>query len=156
MTEATYPQCRIVPLRMLKPDTAERLLNRVVEVEGIRRILINGPRLPKTVPYGPARGAPNPHSDRAVIHVANTDVELEVQVGMVILEIEDADAIEEIRKVCDEILTQFPYTLQEGKFMKSSPTLTDYAKYGPDADEAVIGLVDPRMKKGPVILQGLK
>jgi methyl-coenzyme M reductase subunit D len=156
MTEATNPQCRIVPLRMLKPDTAELLLNRIVEVEGIRRILINGPRLPEKVPYGPARGKPNPHSDRAVIHVGENDVELQVQVGTVILEVEDEGVIEEIRAACDEIFTKMPYSIQEGKFMKSSPSLTDYAKYGPDADEAVLGLVDPRMKTGPVILQGLK
>lgn len=156
MTEATYPQCRIVPLRMLKPDTAERLLNRIVKVAGIRKILINGPRLPEKVPYGPARGEPNPHSDRAVIHVGDNDVQLQVQVGTVILEVEDEGIIQDIRQACDEIFTKFSYSIQEGKFMKTSPTLTDYAKYGPDADESVIGLVDPRMKKGPQILQGLK
>ena len=39
--------------------------------------------------------------------------------------------------------------------MKTQATLTDYAKYGPDADETFIGLVDPRRKETPVILQGL-
>lgn len=156
MTEASYPQCRIVPLRMLKPETAERLLNSIVKVCGIRRMLVNGPRLPATVPYGPARGAPNPHTARRVIKVGDTEVELQVQVGQIVLEVEDKGVIEEVRGVCDEFFTEIPYTLQEGIFMKTKPTLVDYARYGPEADESVIGLTDPGKKGGPVIIQGLK
>jgi methyl-coenzyme M reductase subunit D len=156
MTEATYPQCRIVPLRMLRAASAEQLLNRIAAITGIRRLIVNGPRLPAKVPYGPARGKPNPHSDRALIRIGTTDVELQVQVGMVIMEVEDRGVIEEIRTVCDEIFTKFPYTLEEGVFMRTSPTLSDYAKYGPDADETVIGLTDPKSKQGPVFIQGTK
>ena len=156
MTETSYPQCRIVPLRMLKPETAERLLDSIVKVRGIRRMLINGPRLPATVPYGPARGKPNPHSGRRSIKVGDTEVDLQVQVGQVVLEVEDKDVIEEVRSVCDTIFTTFSYSLQEGIFMKTKPTLVDYAKYGPEADESVIGLMDPGKKGGPVIIQGLK
>jgi len=157
MTESqkVYPQCRVVPLRMLSPETAEIFLDKVVKVEGIRRMLINGPSLPKTVPYGPARGKPNPNTNRRAIHVGDTEVELRVQAGMFVFEIEDEAVIENIRAVCDEIFTKFPYQLQVGKYMKTSPTLSDYCKYGPDADERIIGLADPR-KEGPVILQGLK
>jgi methyl-coenzyme M reductase subunit D len=156
MTEASYPQCRIVPLRMLKPETAERLLDSIVKVRGIRRMLVNGPRLPATVPYGPARGKPNPHTGRKVITVGDAEVELQVQVGQVVLEVEDKGVFEDVRSVCDAIFTTFSYTLQEGIFMKTKPTLVDFAKYGPDADESVIGLMDPGKKGGPVIIQGLK
>lgn len=155
MTEATYPQCRIVPLRFLKSDSSQRLLNAIVRVEGVRRMIINGPRLPATVPYGPARGKPNPHSDRKKIMVGDTEFELEVQVGGLILEVEEKGVIAEIRKVCDEVLT-VPYTLDEGTFMKPAPTMSDFAKYGPDADPRLLGLADPRSRKGPVIIQGLK
>lgn len=141
---------------MLNPDSAEQLLNILVRVKGIRRMMINGPNLPVTVPYGPARGEPNPHSHRRAIHVGDTDVELRVQVGLVTLEVEDKTVINEVRNVCDEFFTKFPYQLQEGMFMKTKPSLVDYAKYGPDADESVIGLVDPRRKEGPEIIQGLK
>ncbi|MEA2035767.1 MAG: methyl-coenzyme M reductase operon protein D [Euryarchaeota archaeon] len=153
MTKATYPQCRIVPLRMLKPDTSEKLLNRVTDVPGIRRMMINGPSLPATVPYGPARGRPNPNSDRKMITVGGSDVELRVQVGLVTIEVEDESVTEEIRSVCDAFFTKFPYQLQTGQFMKTRASLVDYAKYGPDADEAIIGLVDPRKTEGPVIIQ---
>jgi len=156
MTEAKYPQCRVVPLRMLNPDTAESFLNQIVKVPGIRRIMINGPNLPVTIPYGPARGKPNPHPNRRAIHIGDKDVELRVQVGLVTLEVEDKAVIEAVRALCESFFTKFPYQLQEGQFMKTSPSLVDYAKYGPDMDESIIGLVDPRRKEGPVILQGLK
>lgn len=156
MSDIKYPQCRVVPLRMLKPVTAERFLNAVVQVKGIRRMMINGPNLPVTVPYGPARGSPNPNTDRRAIRVGNADVELRVQAGLFTFEVEDEGVIEEIRGVCDKIFTKFPYQLQTGTFMKTKASLVDYAKYGPVADESIIGLVDPRRNEGPVILQGLK
>lgn len=156
MTEAEYPQCCIFPLRMLYPETAERLLNAIISIPGIRRMMVNGPRLPATVPYGPARGDPNPHRSRRTIHVGDADVELQVQVGRVVLEVEDLSVIEEVRKVCDKIFTKFPYSVQEGEFMKRKATLVDYARFGSDVDESIVGLTDPGSKKGPVIIQSLK
>ncbi|MDE4907806.1 methyl-coenzyme M reductase operon protein D [Methanogenium marinum] len=138
---------------MLGPETAERLLNAVVGVPGIRRLMVNGPGLPKTVPYGPARGKPNPNTNRKTITVGGSDVDLRVQVGMVTIEVTDEATIEEIRTVCDRIFTQFPYQLQVGQFMKTQATLVDYAKYGPDADETMIGLVDPKRTDVPVMIQ---
>ncbi len=157
MTKSQYPQCRIVPLRMLSPETAEKLLNQIVKVEGVRRLLINGPNLPKTVPYGPARGKPNPNTNRRVITVNNTDVELQVQAGTITLEVEDTSVIDTIRGLCDAFFAElsFPCSVQEGKFMKTEATLSDYAKYGPNVDKSLIGMTDPRKKEGPVIIQGL-
>ncbi len=153
MMNAAFPQARIVPLRMLKPGTAERLLNMLAGIAGIRRMMIHGPGLPKTVPYGPARGSPNPHSDRTAIRVADAEIALRVQVGTVILEVEDASVIEEIRSLCDDFFVKFPYLLQVGRFMKTTPTLVDYARYGPDADRSLIGLTDPRKGESPVIIR---
>lgn len=154
MTEAKFPQCRIVPLRMLSPETAERLLNAVVGVPGIRRLMVNGPSLPTIVPYGPARGKPNPNSNRKTINVGGSDVQLRVQVGMVTIEVTDESVIDKIKAVCDDIFTKFPYQVQVGQYMKTQATLVDYAKYGPDADETIIGLTDPRRNDTPVIIQG--
>ncbi|WP_048152821.1 methyl-coenzyme M reductase operon protein D [Methanolacinia paynteri] len=159
MTEShkNYPQCKIVPIRMLSPETAEKFLNLIVRVKGIRRFVINGPSLPKTVPYGPARGKPNANSNRRVIQIGDTETELRVQVGVIILEVEERSVIDEIRKVTSEFFEgKFSCQVLEGKFMKTEPTTSDYAKYGPNADEMILGLVDPRKKEGPVIIQGLK
>ena len=158
MTDAVYPQARIVSARFLRPDTVEQLLNRLVQVGGILRMSSNGPSIPTTVPYGPARGKPNPHPDRKVIHVGDQDVLLQVQVGTIILELEDESYIAGIREAVDEVFAEKDFTcaVQQGRYMKSQPTISDYAKYAPDAVREFLGLHDPSRKDGPIIIQGTK
>jgi methyl-coenzyme M reductase subunit D len=155
MTEAIFPQVRIMPARFLFPETAEKLLNGICKVGVVRRMTINGPRLPPTITEGPGRGLANPHPGRKVIHVGGEEFELHVQVGYIILELENSDAVPIIRQVCDEVFTNFSYTLQEGKFMKSQMTVSDYAKYGETEDKEMLGMSDPKKGSGcPIILQG--
>jgi len=154
MTEAIYPQCRIVPERFLFPESVERLLNLIAVVPGVRRIILHGPRIPETVPYGPAKGTVNPHPGRKEITVAGQPFMLETQVGAVILELDSREIIPELKKACEQAFTEFSFSIQEGRFMKTQPTLTDYAKYGPDAEKDLIGMIDPKSHKGPIILQG--
>jgi len=156
MIEAEFPQCRIVTERLLNPDTIEKILNKLVAIEGIRRIVINGPSIPSQVPHGPGRGLPNPHSDRRRILVGNSEVELRVQVGTILVEMVSREIVSRIDEVCSEVFVNFTYTIKEGKFMRSTPTQTDYAKYGPGADELLIGIVDPKNKTGPTLIQGIK
>jgi len=156
MADADFPQYRIVTERLLKPETVEKILNKLVKIPGIIRVIINGPSIPKTVPYGPARGMPNPHSGRTTITVGETDLVLQIQAGTILLELENSEKESEIKQACDEVFTKFSYSIKEGKFMKSTPTLVDYAKYGPDIDRNIIGLVDPKSKKGPILIQGYK
>ncbi len=156
MTEAIFPQIRIMPARFLFPETAERLLNGICKVGVVRRMTLNGPRLPPTVTEGPGRGLANPHPGRKIIHVGGEEFELQVQVGTIILELENPDAIPVIRQVCDEVFVNFSYTLQEGKFMKSQMTTSDYAKYGEMEDKMMLGMADPKGKRCPIILQGNK
>jgi len=156
MTEATFPQCRIVTERLLNPETTEKLLNKVVSVAGIRRMVLNGPRLPETIPYGPAKGQANPHPMRKSIRVGDQEVALNVHVGTVLLEVESPDVISALKAAIEPVFTDFTFRIQEGKYMKTSPSLVDYCKYGPDADKAMLGLADPSSKSRPVILQGIK
>ncbi|MDD1687857.1 methyl-coenzyme M reductase operon protein D [Methanoregula sp.] len=151
----TYPQCRIVPMRLLSPDTTKRLLEKIVRVPAIRRILLNGQNIPLTVPYGPARGTENKTNLRKTIEIAGNTVDLHVLVGTITLEIEDKTVIEQIRAICDDFFVDFPCSVQEGRFMKSQPSLVDYAKYGPQADPSVIGLVDPKRKEKPSFIHPL-
>ena len=155
MTDAKYPQVRIVTERLLNPDTVERIMNLIVATGGVRRVILNGPRIPSTVTYGPAKGSPNPHAMRKVIRIGDQEVQLEVHVGTIILELESSDFIPAIREACEKGFTKFSFYLQEGRYMKTEPSLVDYAKYGPDADRDIIGLAEPG-KSGPVILQGTK
>ena len=52
-------QVEIVPSRFLMPVTAQKLLNEIYGNGGIIRIMIHGPNLPRSVPYGPGRGPPS-------------------------------------------------------------------------------------------------
>jgi len=92
---------------------------------------------------------------RKIIKIGEQDVQLEVHVGTIVLELENRDFIPAIREACEKGFTTFSFYLQEGRYMKTEPSLVDYAKYGPDADKDIIGLAEPG-KSGPVILQGTK
>jgi methyl-coenzyme M reductase subunit D len=156
MTEATFPQCRIIPERFLNPETTERLLNKLCDVPGIRRMVLNGPRLPATVTYGPAKGMANPHIMRQKIHVGDEELELQVHVGTIVLELENRGIIPALQAAIEPVFTDFTFRIQEGRFMKTEPSLVDYCKYGPDADKDILGMADPSSKSKPVILQGNK
>jgi len=156
MTEATFPQCRIVTERLLNPETTEHLLNKIVSIPGIRRMVLNGPRLPLTVPYGPSKGIPNPHPMRKTIHVGDQEIPLQVHVGTVLLEIENRDVIPALQAAIEPVFTNFTFRIQEGRFMKTEPSLVDYCKYGPNADKDMLGLSDPSSKSKPIIIQGIK
>jgi methyl-coenzyme M reductase subunit D len=156
MTEATFPQCRIVTERLLNPETTERLLNQICSVAGVRRMVLNGPRLPATVTYGPAKGLANPHTMRKMIHVGDQELELQVHVGTIVLELENRDIIPALKTACEPVFPEYRFYIQEGRYMKTEPSLVDYCTYGPDADKDMIGLADPSSKSKPVILQGTK
>jgi methyl-coenzyme M reductase subunit D len=156
MTEATFPQCRIVTARLLNPETTERLLNKIVSVAGVRRMVLNGPRLPATITYGPAKGLANPHVMRKAIHVGDQEVDLQVHVGTIVLELESRDMIPALKAAIEPVFTDFSFYIQEGRYMKTEPSLVDYCKYGPDADKSILGLADPSSKSRPVIIQGTK
>lgn len=156
MTDAIFPQARIVSARFLNPERVESLLNAIVSIPGIRRMVLNGPRLPAVVPYGPARGVPNPHEMRRKIKVGEQELELGVHVGTILLELETPDIIPQLKEACEKVITDFPFSIQEGRFMKTDPSTVDYCKYGPNADKNLIGLSDPKSRQGPVILQGTK
>ncbi|MEA5087168.1 MAG: methyl-coenzyme M reductase operon protein D [Methanocorpusculum sp.] len=157
MTETKYPQLRIVPTRFLNPETTEILLDKIYTVDGIRRLVLNGPNLPATVPYGPARGEVNDNTHRRIIKVCGEDYLLHVQVGSILLELDDASVIPLIKAACDEVFSdKFPYGITEGTYMRSNMTTTDYAKYGIVDDKRILGMSDPKSKQRPIILQGIK
>ena len=156
MTEATFPQCRIVTERLLNPETTEHLLNQLCSVAGIRRMVLNGPRLPAIVDYGPAKGLANPHTMRKTIHVGDEELDLQIHVGTIVLELENRDIIPALEAACKPIFTDFSFYIQEGRYMKTEPSLVDFCKYGPDADKDIIGLADPKSKSKPVIIQGTR
>jgi len=150
--QKVYPQVKIVSIRMMKPETTEKLLNHLVTLPGIRRILLRGQNIPKTVPYGPARGIENKTDMNTHVSVAGTAVDIRLMVGDIILELENEAAAASVQNVCDEFFTNFGFYIQKGTFIKPTPSMVDYAKFGPDVEPELVGMMDPRKKEMPVLL----
>jgi methyl-coenzyme M reductase subunit D len=93
---------------------------------------------------------------RKIVKIGDQTLELQVHVGTILLELENRDVIPAIRAACEAGFRDLPWYLQEGRFMKTEPSLVDYAKYGPNADKAIIGMADPSSRTGPIIIQGTK
>ncbi|MCZ7380152.1 MAG: methyl-coenzyme M reductase operon protein D [Candidatus Methanoperedens sp.] len=158
-------QIRVFPQRLLKPATAEKVLNEIDQVEGVIRMLINGKNLPSKVTFGPGTGADVNHPDRIIIHVGDCALELHIMVGEIVVEVEGEGAVENVRKACKKVLP-FSFELKRGHFIKRRPTLTDYGKYGfrSKTDESInlednrlLGLIDPNKNgEGDVCLIGKK
>nr|AAA73437.1 methyl coenzyme M reductase II D protein [Methanothermobacter thermautotrophicus] len=153
MSETGFIDVKIFPQRLLKPETAEKLLNRIYELEGIVRVLVHGHQYP-TVTTGPARGQRVNHSDRRKITVRGEEFELRVKVGEIIVGMLPEtleEKMETIEEILDEVLP-CSYKVFIGAFTKKDITISDYLKYGlkfeEKIDPRVIGMVDPssRMK----------
>lgn len=125
----------IFPHRLLNVDTAERLLNDLDSVEGIKRMLIHGPRLP------PVREG---HPDRRTIIVSGEEIDVQVKPGRILLEIESEEVIDDVKEVCEEHLP-FGYNIHIGHFIRKQKTVSDQLKYGEELDkipDEMVGLTD--------------
>ena len=139
-------QVEIVPSRYLMPATAQKLLNAIYENGGIVRIMIHGPNLPRSVPYGPGRGAPIEENRDLLIEVAGQAFELCVKVGRIRLELESEKYFDGLKAACERALP-ISFQIRRGKFFHTRQTITDYAKFGKVEDTRILGLIDPRAKK---------
>lgn len=139
-------QVEITPSRYLMPATAQRLLNEIYGNGGIVRMTVHGPNLPRSVPYGPGRGAPIEENRDLLIEVGGQIFELRVKVGRVRLELENESYFQGLKAACERALP-FSFQIRRGKFFHTRQTITDYAKYGQVEDKRILGLIDPRAKK---------
>ncbi|OPY20479.1 MAG: Methyl-coenzyme M reductase I operon protein D [Methanobacterium sp. PtaU1.Bin097] len=124
----------IFPHRLLSADTTEKLLNDLEAVEGIKRMVIQGQRLPSE--------EINP--ERKKIKIKGEEIDLQVQTGRVLMEIEDEEIIDEIRAVCENNLP-FGFNIHVGTFIRKQKTVTDGIKYGDALEEIsdeIVGLTD--------------
>jgi methyl-coenzyme M reductase subunit D len=138
-------QLEIVPQRLLRPETAQALLNEILDLAGVVRLFIHGPRLPGTVPYGPAKGTSLVHDSRRLIEIEGNTVELMVSVGGIRMEVTDADVKEQVHEICEKLFP-FPFEFREGNFMLRRQTVSGYARFGTDQDPLMIGITDPKGK----------
>lgn len=138
-------QIEIFPSRILTPETAQKLIAEIYKVDGVIRVMVQGNRLPDKVGAGPGTGEKVEHPLRKPIQIGNQIIELKICVGRIRVELSNAEAKEKIREVCEKLLP-FPFEFREGHFLKKKPTVTDYAKLGPEADPRFLGMVDPKAR----------
>jgi methyl-coenzyme M reductase subunit D len=139
-------QVEIAPSRYLMPATAQKLLNEIYGNGGVIRIMIQGPNLPRSVPYGPGRGAPIEENRDLLIEVGGQAFELSVKVGRIRLELESEKYFDGLKAACERALP-ISFQIKRGKFFRTRQTLTDYAKFGKLEDTRILGLIDPKAKR---------
>ncbi|MDM7939673.1 MAG: methyl-coenzyme M reductase operon protein D [Methanothrix sp.] len=139
-------QVEIIPNRYLMPATTQKLLNEIYGNGGITRIMVHGPNLPRSVPYGPGRGTPIEENRDLLIEVGGQVFELSVKVGRIRLELESEEYLAGLKAACERALP-FSFQIKRGKFFHNRPTITDYAKFGKVEDKRILGLIDPKAKK---------
>lgn len=126
----------IFPHRLLSSETTEKLLNDLNAVEGIKKIVLQGQRLPPE--------EMNP--ERQKIVVKGEEIDLQVKTGRVLMEIDDEETIDEIRDICEKYL-HFGYEIHVGTFIRKEKTVTDGIKYGnEEISDEMVGLTDQNAK----------
>ena len=148
---------KIIPNRYLKPNTTEKILNDLYDLNGQQRVLIHGPSIPLKVFYGPGKGHVVNHTDRKEINVKGNPVELRVMVGEIVITV-DISKFNEFMDGLEGVLEQnmpCDYSLLVGIFTRTKSTISDYLKYGNNfenvIDDRYIGLVDSRAKTSETV-----
>jgi methyl-coenzyme M reductase subunit D len=124
----------IFPHRLLSADTTESLLNALDEIDGVKKIVLQGQRLPSD--------AANP--DYKKITIKGEEVDLQVKAGRVLMEIDNEETIEAIRQKCEDNLS-FGFNVHVGTFIRKQKTVSDKIKYGEaldDMPDELVGLTD--------------
>jgi methyl-coenzyme M reductase subunit D len=129
--QVPLPEILIVPARLLRAETTEKIINTIYSIPNVRHVTVSGENLPDVLNAGPGKGQPVNHPERCTITIRGQEVELRLLVGRIFVEINDIDnvpkALEEIEKVCKELLP-FGFNLEVGRYSKFRPTVTDYKK----------------------------
>jgi methyl-coenzyme M reductase subunit D len=151
MDSTTFPQCRIVPIRMLEADNAEKFLDGLSYIAGIRRILIHGPGYLKTPVTSEDYYIPRiPFSTE--VKIAEQSVNMHVLMGDILIEALDDKAIQKIANYCEEFFNDLPYQILVGKFIKNEPSLSDYLSEEPKLDQFFVGLSDFKPEIKPLLI----
>jgi methyl-coenzyme M reductase subunit D len=137
-------QVEVFPQRTLNVETAQKLLDELNEIPGISRMVVYGPRLPKENAddlldghYGAV--------EKKYLNIKGEMVELTVQVGRLWIEIDGPEVAEKIRTAGEKALP-FPFEMYEGLYIRTQPTVVDYAK-GKKAGDSSIGMFDPKDRR---------
>jgi len=137
-------QVEIFPDRLLNNETAQALLNELNKISGITRMVVHGPRLPAETPENLLAGKYNVHEPQT-LEIMGEKVELTVQVGRVYVEMEDPSIKDKIKEACRKVLP-FPFEINEGNYIRTRKTMTDFVRKGGNVDDITVGLFDPKAR----------
>lgn len=137
-------QVEIFPDRLLNPETAQALLSELNTIKGITRMVVYGPRLPKDDPEDLLEGRFDAR-EKKYLDIKGEKIELTVQVGRIFVEMEDPAVKEKIKEACRKALP-FQFEINEGLYIRTQKTLTDYVRKGGKVDDITVGLFDPKAK----------
>ncbi|MDR2830022.1 MAG: methyl-coenzyme M reductase operon protein D [Methanobrevibacter sp.] len=136
---------QVFPHRILGSDRTEMFLNEIEALDGVKRTVIQGPRLPPEDPNE------NPkYAERRVINVHGKEIDLKVKTGRIFIDVSnDFDIVEvkdSIDKICRELLP-FGFDIDVGKFIRTQKTVTDNIKYGDESiPDELVGMTDQSAK----------
>jgi methyl-coenzyme M reductase subunit D len=139
-------QLEIFPARLLTVETAQKLLNELNKISGITRMVVFGPSLPKNDPQDLLEG--KFEAQKRYLNILGEQVELSVQVGRVWIEVEDISVKDKIREACEKTLP-FSFDINEGLYLRTRKTITDYVRKGGDVDDISLGMFDPKSRRKP-------
>jgi len=137
-------QIEIFPERLLTNRTAQALLNELNKIGGITRMVVHGPSLPRDNPDDLLAGKFNVREPK-FLEIMGEKVELTVQVGRVYVEMEDPGVKEKIKEACRKILP-FPFEINDGIYIRTQKTISDYVRKGGKVDDISVGLFDPKAR----------
>jgi methyl-coenzyme M reductase subunit D len=152
METKTYPQCRIVPIQMLKAANAEKFLDGLSNIAGIRRLIVHGPGYLKDGNENHCIPCTRSLPSSTLVTISNQPMEMHVLMGDVIVETADEQVIEKIDEYCNEFFDDIAYQILIGKFMKTHASLSDYIRSAVILDTDLIGLSDTKQPIFPYIL----
>jgi methyl-coenzyme M reductase subunit D len=135
-------QVEIFPDRLLNNETAQALLNELNKISGITRMIVYGPRLPSQDPEDLLAGKHNVREPK-YLNIMGEKVVLTVQVGRIFVEMEDPGIKEKIKVACRKVLP-FPFEINEGIYIRTQKTVSDYVRKGGKVDDISVGLFDPK------------
>jgi methyl-coenzyme M reductase subunit D len=137
-------QVEIFPDRLLNVETAQALLNELNRISGITRMIVYGPRLPKEDPENLLAGKHNAPEPK-YLNIMGERVELTVQVGRIFVEMDDPGIKDKIKEACRKVLP-FPFEINEGIYIRTRKTISDYVRKGGQVDDITVGLFDPKAR----------
>ncbi|PWR75854.1 methyl-coenzyme M reductase operon protein D [Methanospirillum stamsii] len=156
MDSHSYPQCRIVPIRMLQSDNAEKFLDGLSYIAGIRRVLVHGPGYLSKAPEKPSDYYTDQVPSPKMVKISEQDVNMHVLMGDVIVEAVDDKAIDKVADYCEEFFDDFSFQILVGKFIKTEPSLSDYISRDPQYnpyDQFFVGLADYHPPIEPMLIR---